>query len=65
MIQKQVMLDNIVRPLCNRSEVEVHTCDTKCNEDIDIEVFLKIVMEEILQGWLNCLKQSTQTGWHQ
>lgn len=30
------------------SAVEVHACNTKCNEDIDVEVSLKIVIEENL-----------------
>ena len=46
--KNQVMLDNMVRPLFNSNEVEVHACDTKCNEDIDVEVSLENVMEEYL-----------------
>jgi hypothetical protein len=42
------MLDNKVRPLFNNSEVEVHACDTECNKNIDIEIFLEIVIEENL-----------------
>ena len=44
--QKQAMLDNMIRPLFNSNEVEVEACNTKCNEDIDVEVSLETVMEE-------------------
>ena len=46
--QKQVMLDNMVRPLFNSNEVEVEAYNTECNEDIDVEVSLETVMEENL-----------------
>ena len=44
--QKQTMLDNMVTPLFNSSEVEVYACDTDCNDDIDVEVVLETLMEE-------------------
>ena len=42
------MLDNMERPLFNSNEVEIQACDTSCNEDIDVEVFLGTMMEENL-----------------
>jgi hypothetical protein len=42
------MLDNMIRPLFNNSEVEVQTCDTECNKGIDVEVSLDIIIEENL-----------------
>jgi hypothetical protein len=46
--QKQAMLDNIKTPLFKTIEEEVQAYNTKCNEEIDVEVSLDTVMEESL-----------------
>ena len=42
------MLDNIKIPLFKTIEEEVHAYNTKCNEEIDVEVSLDTVIEESL-----------------
>ena len=42
------MLDNMKTPLFKTIEEEVQVYNTKCNEEIDVEVSLDTVMEESL-----------------
>ena len=42
------MLDNMKTPLFKTIEEEVQVYNTKCNEEIDVEMSLDIVMEESL-----------------
>ena len=54
--QKQAMLDNIKTPLFKTIEEEVQAYNTECNEEIDVEVSLDIVMEESLTKVVELLK---------
>ena len=46
--KKQAMMDNMVKPLFNIKEEEVQATDSKCDEEIDVEVSLDTIMENNL-----------------